>query len=51
MDTFSQAPIMPNTKGENENAILTNEKQNKSDTLAETLKGLTINDAGSYESD
>ena len=31
--------------------ILTSEKRDKSDTLAEMLKGLTINDAGYYESD
>ena len=41
---------MPNTQGENENTILTIEKQNNLDSLAETLKGLTINDAGCYES-
>ena len=48
VDTFRQTPAMPNTQGGNENMILTGEKQNKSDALAETLKGLTINDAGYY---
>ena len=42
---------MPNTQGENENTILASEKRNNLDALAETLKGLTINDAGYYESD
>ena len=48
MDTFSQTS---NTQRENKNTILTSEKRDKSDTLAETLKGLTINNAGYYESD
>ena len=42
---------MPNTQEENENTILTSEKLNNSGALAETLKGLTINDAGYYYSD
>ena len=50
-DTFSQMPVTPNTQGDNENAILTSERLNNADALAETLKGLTINDAGYYESD
>ena len=51
MNNFSQMPVMPNTQGENENKILTSERQSKSDELAEKLKGLTINDAGYYESE
>ena len=50
-DTLSQTPATPNTQGDNENTILTCEKKNNSDALAETLKWLTINDAGYYESD
>ena len=48
---FSQTPTTPNTQGDNENKILTSEKQNNSDVLAETLKWLTINDTEYYESD
>ena len=48
VDTFSQTP---NTQGDNGNTILTSEKQDKSDGLAETLKGFTINDAGYYGSE
>ena len=51
MDTFCQSPVRPNTQGENENAILKSERLNDSDVLAETLKGLKINDAGYYNSD
>ena len=40
-----------NTQRENANKILTSEKVDKSDALAETLKGSKINDAGYYESD
>ena len=47
-DNFSQAS---NTQRENENAILKREKLDKLDALAETLKGLTINDAIYDESD
>ena len=50
-DNFCQTPVTPNTQGENENAILTIERLNNSDVLAESLKGLTINDAGYYESE
>ena len=50
MNTFSQTPITPNTQIWNENTILKIEKRNKSDALAETLKGLKINGAGYYES-
>ena len=50
-DNFSQTPVTPNTQRENENAILTSERLNNSDALAETLKCLTINNAGYYESD
>ena len=42
---------MTNTQGENANAILTSERINNSDVLAETLKGLTINNDGYYNSD
>ena len=48
VDTLSQ---VSNTQRDNENMILTSEKQDKSDALAETLKGLKINDAGCYESE
>ena len=44
VNTFSQTPVTPNIKGENENTILTADKLNNSDALSETLKGLTIND-------
>ena len=42
---------MPNTQRDNENTILTIEKRNNSDALAETLKGLTINNDVYYESE
>ena len=48
VDTFSQTS---NTQRENKNTILTSEKRYKLDALAETLNGLTVNDAGYYESD
>ena len=51
MDNFSKTPAMTNKKIENKNTILTSEKRNNSGALAEALKGLTINDAGYYESD
>ena len=51
MDTFCQPPITPNTQGENANAILTSERLNNPDALAETLPGLTINHAGYYNSE
>ena len=47
-DTFSQTP---NTQGYHANAILTSEKLDTSDDLAEMLKDFTINDAGYYVSD
>ena len=47
-DTFSQTS---NTQRENANAILTSEKLNISDDLAETLNDLTIKDAEYYISD
>ena len=50
MDTFYQSPVMPNTQGENVNAIMTSERINDSDALSETLKGLTINDDEYYHS-
>ena len=42
MDNFCQSPVTTNTEGENANAILTSERRNNQDVLAETLKGLTI---------
>ena len=51
VDTLSHTPITPNTQGENENAILTSERLDKSDSLAEMLNNLTVNDVGYYESD
>ena len=48
--TFDQTPGMPNTQVDNEKMILTSEKLDKSDVLAENLKGLKINDAEYYES-
>ena len=51
MDTLSQTPITPNKQGENENTILTREKRNNLNALEETIKRLTINDAGYYEAD
>ena len=51
MDTFCQSPITTNTQGENTNAILTSERINNSDALEETLKVLTINNTGYYNSD
>ena len=51
MDNFYQSPVTTNTQGDNVNAILTSERINTSDDLAKTLKGLTINDAGYYNSD
>ena len=47
----SQTTATHNTQGKNKNVIMTSERLNNSDALAETLKGLTINDAGFYESD
>ena len=40
MDNFCRSPVTPNTQGENENIILTSEKRNNLDALAETLKEL-----------
>ena len=51
VDTFCQTPVTPNAQGENENSILTSERLNNSDALAETLKGLTINVAIYYDSE
>ena len=48
MYTFIQTS---NTQRENENTIFTSEKLDKSNALAETLKGFTINNAGYYESE
>ena len=50
MVTFCQSPVTTNTKGQNANTILTSQRINNLDTLAETLKVLTINDAGYYNS-
>ena len=36
-DNFCQTPVTPNTQRENENAILTSERLNNLDVLAETL--------------
>ena len=47
-DTFSQTS---NTQRENENAILTIEKRDKPNKLAETLKDVQINDAKYYVPD
>ena len=44
-------PVTPNTQGKNGNSIFTSERLNNLDALAETLKLLTINDAGYYESE
>ena len=49
--SFNQTPVTPNTQGDNENLILTSERLNNPDALAEALKGFTINDAGYYELD
>ena len=51
MDTFCQYPVTTSTQGDNVNTILTSKKLNNSDALAETLKGLTIKDAGYYNSE
>ena len=51
MDTSCHSPIMYNTKRVNANTLLTSERINNSDALAETLKVLTINDTGYYNSD
>ena len=51
LDTFCQYPVMANEQGVGTNSILTIEKLKSSDALAETLKGLIINDAGYYSSD
>ena len=51
VDTFSQTPVTPNTQVTNEKTILTSEKRNNLEALAETLKGLTIKDTGSCKSD
>ena len=51
VNNFCQIPVTPNTQGDNENTILTSERLNNSDALAETLKILTINDASYYKSD
>ena len=51
VDTLCQTPVPSNTQGENKNAILTSLRLNHSGFPAETLKRLTINDAGYYDSD
>ena len=50
-DNLRQTLVTPNMQGDNKNAILTSKRLNNSDALAETLKGLTINNARYYESD
>ena len=44
-DTLCQTPVRPNTQGNNENVILTIERPNISDALAEIIIGSTINNA------
>ena len=39
MDNFCQSPVMTYTQGDNVNAILTSERRNNSDVLAEMIKG------------
>ena len=55
MDTFCQSPVTTNTQVDNANPILTHERRNDSDALAETLKVLTIestiNNSAYYNSD
>ena len=55
MNTFCQSSVTTNTQGDNKNAILTSERLNNLDALAETLKVLTtdstINDSAYYNSD
>ena len=51
MDNFYQSPVRTNIQVENANAILTSERQNNSDMLAEMLKGFTIKNARCYNSD
>ena len=46
-DTFSH---ISNTQRENANAIFTSTKIDKSDVMSDTLKDLTINEAGCYVS-
>ena len=50
VDNFSPTPVTPNTQRENENVILTSERLDNSDALAETLNNLAINNTGYYES-
>ena len=51
MDDVCQYPVTTNTQEENANTILTSERINNSDVLAETLKVLTVNNVGYYNSD
>ena len=51
VDILWKTIVILNTQGENENVILTRERLNNSDALVEILKGLTINNAGYYDSD
>ena len=46
-DSFSHTP---NTQRYNANTIFTSEKLDKSDELADALKGLTVNNSGYYAS-
>ena len=48
MNNFCHSPVTTNTQRENTNTILTSERINYLDVLAETLRGLTINNAGYY---
>ena len=42
MDTFCQSPITTNTQVESSNVIFASERENTSDMLVESLKGLTL---------
>ena len=55
MDTFCHSPITTNTHVESANVIFASERENTSDMLVESLKGLTldstINNSAYYNSD
>ena len=42
MDTFYWSPVMTNTQGENSHTVLTSERRNNLDLMAETIKRLTL---------
>ena len=54
MDTFCESPVPIKTQGDNANAILTSDRRDVSDALAESLEVLkidsTINDSAYYNS-